>query len=81
VNKHSFISPRFAFRLAKDPFGTLQTIVPIGEGKAATNGESWGDYSGSIIDGDNLLDLWTIQSIANDKGKAESVIIKVPFKK
>ena len=55
--------------------------MSIGEGKGATDGESWGDYSGSIVDGDNLLDLWTIQSIANEKGKAESVIIKIPFKK
>jgi hypothetical protein len=61
--------------------GNLRSIVSIGEGKGATNGESWGDYSGSIVDGDNLLDLWSIQSIANEKGKAESVIIKVPFKK
>ncbi len=81
VNGHSFISPRLAFRKSTDPLGTLRFIVPIGEGKGATDGESWGDYSGSIIDGDNLLDLWTIQSIANEKGKAESIIIKVPFKK
>ena len=81
VNGHSFISPRFAFRKSTDPLSTLRSIVSIGEGKGATDGESWGDYSGSIVDGDNLLDLWTIQSIANEKGKAESIIIKVPFKK
>ena len=81
VNGHSFISPRFAFRKSTDPLSTLRSIVSIGEGKGATDGESWGDYSGSIVDGDNLLDLWTIQSIANEKGKAESVIIKIPFKK
>ena len=81
VNRRSFISPRFAFRKSKDPLGSLRPIVSVGEGKGATDGESWGDYSGSIVDGDNLLDLWTIQSIANEKGKAESVIIKVPFQK
>jgi hypothetical protein len=40
---------------------------------------AWGDYSGSLIDGDNLTDLWTIQSLANEKGRGETVIIKVPF--
>ena len=81
VNKNSFISPRFAFRKAKDPLGTVREIIHAGEGKGFTDGQSWGDYSGSIIDGNNLLDLWTIQSIANLKGKGETVIIKVPFKR
>ena len=82
VNTNSFISPRFAFRKAKDPMGTVREIIHAGEGKGFTDGQSWGDYSGSsIIDGDNLLDLWTIQSIANSKGKGETVIIKVPFKR
>ena len=81
VNGHSFISPRFAYRLKKDKPSTVRKIVSVGEGKGATDGESWGDYSGSIIDGDNLLDLWTIQSITNAKGKGETVIIKVPFKR
>jgi hypothetical protein len=81
VNENSFISPRFAYRLHKDKPGTVRKIVSAGEGKGATDGTSWGDYSGSMIDGDNLLDLWTIQSIANEKGKGETVIVKVPFKK
>lgn len=81
VNGNSFISPRFAFRKAKDAPGTLRPIVSVGEGKGATDGAAWGDYSGSMIDGDNLLDLWTIQSMANEKGKGETVIVKVPFKK
>lgn len=79
ANSNSFISPRFAFRLANDPKGKLRRIVSAGEGKGATDGESWGDYSGSIIDGDNLSDLWTIQSITNSNGKGETVIVKVPF--
>ena len=74
-----FISPRMAFRYAKDPKGELRDIVSLGEGKGPTDGVAWGDYSGSIIDGDNLTDLWTIQSITNDKGKGETVIVKVPF--
>ncbi len=81
VNANSFISPRFAYRTAKDVRGTVGKIVRVAEGEAATDGDSWGDYSGSIIDGDNLLDLWTIQSRANTKGKGESVIVKVPFKR
>jgi hypothetical protein len=80
ANENSFISPRFAFRKGKDTLGKIRKIVSVGEGKGATDGVAWGDYSGSIIDGDNLLDLWTIQSMANIKGKGETVIVKVPFK-
>jgi len=71
VNSNSFISPRFAYRLHKDKRGTTREIVRAGEGKGATDGASWGDYSGSVIDGDNLQDLWTIQSIANEKGRVK----------
>lgn len=81
VNENSFISPRFAYRSAQDAKGTVKEIISIGEGKGATDGTSWGDYSGSIIDGDNLLDMWTIQSITNIAGKGETVIVKVPIKK
>jgi len=79
TNAHMFISPRMAFRYANDPKGSLRDIVSLGEGKGPTDGVSWGDYSGSIIDGDNLTDLWTIQSITNEKGRGETVIVKVPF--
>jgi hypothetical protein len=79
INDQSFVSPRFAFRMAKDKKGTLRPMVRAGEGSGAADGVAWGDYSGSIIDGDNLLDLWTIQSIANEKGKGETVIVKVPM--
>jgi hypothetical protein len=47
-----FISPRLAFRKADDPKGTLRKIVKLGEGKGATNGVAWVDYSGSCVDGD-----------------------------
>jgi hypothetical protein len=76
-----FISPRFAYRRAKDKPGSIRKIISVGEGKGATDGVSWGDYSGSMIDGDNLLDLWTIQSMANQKGRGETVIVKVPFQR
>lgn len=74
-----FISPRFAFRKASDPPGILRPIVSIGEGQGATDGVSWGDYSGSVVDGDNQLDLWTIQSTTDEGGKGDTVIARVPF--
>jgi hypothetical protein len=79
VNSNSFISPRFAYRYSNDKPGTIREIVSAGEGRGAADGVAWGDYSGSMIDGDNLADLWTIQSIANEKGRGETVIVKVPF--
>ncbi len=80
TNKDIFISPRMTFRYATDKLGTTRDIISLGEGKGATDGVTWGDYSGTTIDGDNLLDLWTIQSITNPEGKGETVIVKVPFK-
>jgi hypothetical protein len=76
-----FISPRFAYRSGKDKPGTIREIVALGEGKGPADGVAWGDYSGTIIDGDNLTDMWTIQSIANEKGRGETIIAKVPFGK
>ena len=76
-----FISPRFAFRQNSDPMGTLRATVSIGEGQAATNGVAWGDYSGSVVDGDNGLDLWTIQSVTDGEGKGDTVIARVPFQR
>lgn len=77
----TFISPRFVFRRKGDPPGKMRNITSLGEGQGATDGESWGDYSGSVIDGDNGLDLWTIQSIADNHGKGDTVIAKIPFVK
>tara|TARA_R110002072_G_scaffold2288_8_gene18915 strand:+ start:204 stop:1526 length:1323 start_codon:yes stop_codon:yes gene_type:complete len=81
VNAEMFISPRMAFRKASDPQGTLRDIISLGEGRAATDGTAWGDYSGSVCDGDNHRDLWTIQSIADETGRGDTVIVKVPFPK
>lgn len=72
-----FISPRLAYRRGSDPLGTLRPIIRFGEGKAATEGGAWGDYSGSVVDGDNGSDLWTIQSIADDTGRGDTVIAKL----
>lgn len=75
-----FVSPRFAFRRADDPTGKLRPIISLGEGKAATEGGAWGDYSGSVVDGDNQLDLWTIQSVADESGRGDTVIARLPEK-
>lgn len=80
TNENMFISPRLAFRKGTDPKGTIGKILSLGEGKGATDGVSWGDYSGSTVDGDNMLDLWTIQSITDETGKGDTVIVKVSFK-
>ncbi len=72
-----FISGRCAMRLANDPAGSVRRIQRLGEGVAATEGGAWGDYSGTVIDGDNRFDLWTIQSVANDKGRGSTVIAKI----
>jgi len=78
VNERSFVSPRMVWRRSSDPKGKVRRMVSLGEGKGATEGTAWGDYSGSMIDGDNLMDLWTIQSIANEKGRGETVIARWP---
>jgi hypothetical protein len=74
-----FISPRVAFRKADDPAGQLRDRISLGEGLAATEGGAWGDYSGSVVDGDNDLDLWSVQSIANAKGRGDTVIGRIRF--
>lgn len=73
-----FVSPRFVFRRADDSPNTMRPIVSLGEGKAATKGGAWGDYSGSVVDGDNQLNLWTIQSITDDLGEGDTVIACLP---
>ncbi|MEO1530005.1 MAG: endonuclease/exonuclease/phosphatase family protein, partial [Planctomycetota bacterium] len=75
-----FISPRFAYRRGSDPPGTLRPMISLGEGEAATEGGAWGDYSGSVVDGDNLTDLWTVQSIADSTGRGDTVIARLTEK-
>ncbi|MCP4452956.1 MAG: hypothetical protein GY809_15955 [Planctomycetes bacterium] len=79
TNENMYISPRLAFRLSTDPKGQLRDVIDLGQGQGATDGTSWGDYSGSVVDADNMLDLWTIQSITDAGGKGDTVIVKVPF--
>lgn len=91
VNKHNdvligfqetgpgmFISPRCALHRASDEPGAIGEIIKLGEGQGATDGAAWGDYSGTVVDGDNLTDFWTIQSITDLNGKGDTVIAKVP---
>lgn len=73
-----FISPRCTLHKSGDPAGSTRKIISLGEGKGATDGVAWGDYSGTVIDGDDLTTLWTIQSITDEKGKGDTVIAKIP---
>jgi hypothetical protein len=75
-----FISPRCALHRASDKPGAIGEIIKLGEGQGATTGVAWGDYSGTVVDGDNLTDLWTIQSITDLDGKGDTVIAKIPIK-
>ena len=75
-----FISPRCAFRAAGDAPGTTRGLISLGEGLAATEGGAWGDYSCTTVDGDNGIDLWTIQSMANAKGRGDCRIAKIDVK-
>ena len=72
------ISPRCALRRAGDKPGTLRGIMSLGDGDAPSDGMSWGDYSSTTVDHDNGIDLWTIQSATNAKGKGETRIACVP---
>ena len=80
TGKNMYISPRFTYRKSTDPKGTVREIIRYGVGQHFIHGQAWGDYSGSMIDGDNRLDLWTIQSIPNQQGKGETLIAKLPYR-
>ncbi len=82
VNENTYVSPCFANRKAADAQGALSNVVTIesgkgnyGDGTDKTN--PWGDYSGSIIDGDNKKDFWTVQNIMEVNKKVACRIIKV----
>lgn len=74
-----FISPRMALRMAGDKPGTVRKVLDLGTGQGAADGVAWGDYSGSTIDGDDLTNLWTIQSITDKEGKGDTIIVRAPF--
>ncbi len=73
-NANMYVSPCFAYRKAADTKGTLRPVIMIENGTdnygdGSDKAVPWGDYSGSILDGDNQKDLWTVQNII-EKGKA-----------
>ncbi|OWU65470.1 MAG: hypothetical protein CBB60_004495, partial [Armatimonadetes bacterium Cent15-Ar3] len=74
------ISARAALFKKSDTSWLSPKIFRLAEGIAPTEGGAWGDYSGTVVDGDNLSDFWTIQSYANDKGRGNTIIAKVPPK-
>ena len=55
----------------------MSNVLNLGQGQSATEGGAWGDYSGCVVDGDNMLDLWTVQSIADSGGRGDAVIAKL----
>lgn len=72
----SFVSARYAYRLASDPPGSLRPAVSLQEGTDAAGDGAWGDYSGTSVDGDNLLDIWTLQSFASaDGGRIHHTVV------
>lgn len=73
----TFISARYAYRLASDPRNTLRSVSRIAEGVTFHEGGAWGDYSDSCVDGDNMLDMWTAQTIVNETGKGSTVIARL----
>lgn len=75
----NFISPRCAVHKAGAPAGSVGQILRLGEGKGSTKGGAWGDYSGSVVDADNLADFWTIQSITDENGGGDTVNARIPM--
>lgn len=69
-SSQQYASANYAFRASTDPVNTLGTEVVLKAGAApyyktfsgARN--RWGDYSNTVVDPTNDLDLWTIQEHA-----------------
>ncbi len=65
-----YASANYAFRAASDPPNTLRTDTVLKAGEAPyykTFGggyNRWGDYSNTVVDPVNDLDMWTIQEYA-----------------
>ena len=67
--KDQFASANYSFRRATDPVNTMRadTLFKDGEGpyvRFATGRNRWGDYSNTVVDPNNDLDMWTIQQYA-----------------
>lgn len=83
VNKNTYVNACYAYRNNLEPDNQLSPIFTIKKGQSPINSGRWGDYSGSIIDGDDLRSFWTIQSLAGKDSTGETVItkVKVPWSK
>ena len=73
TNKNMYISTRMAYRLANDPVNETRNVINIEEGNSSYehydmkgNDLSWGDYSSTVVDGDNGIDFWSAQSYSKD---------------
>lgn len=68
-----FVSANYAFRAATDPLNTLRADTILKAGEASyfkTFGGTrnrWGDYSSTVVDPLNDLDLWTLQEYSSSK--------------
>jgi uncharacterized repeat protein (TIGR01451 family) len=66
----TYASAGYSFRTALDPLNTLQaeTVLKAGEDVYVKDFGSgtvrWGDYSNTVVDPSNDLDMWTIQEYA-----------------
>ncbi|WP_145199694.1 hypothetical protein [Planctomycetes bacterium Poly30] len=74
-----FIGTRVAWRRGDDVPGTLRAIGATGEGEGVNRSKTPLDYSACCIDGDNGLDLWTIQGLTDPRHKGHTVVVRVPF--
>jgi hypothetical protein len=65
-----FASANYSFRAATDPIETLRADTVLKEGEAAYvkdfggTRNRWGDYSSTVVDPANEIDLWTLQQYA-----------------
>ncbi len=66
---NQYASGNYAFRAASDPPNTMRSDVVLKSGEAPyvkifSDRNRWGDYSATVVDPVNDLDLWTIQEYA-----------------
>ncbi len=64
-----FASANYSFRVGSDPLNTLRedAVLKAGEGfyyQVNNSANRWGDYSATVVDPTNDLDLWTLQEYA-----------------
>jgi hypothetical protein len=85
TNADMYVSPSFVYRKNTDPNGEMREVITVEKGTdnygdGSEKNVPWGDYSGSILDGDNLTDLWTVQNIMKSKKAVGNRIVKLKMK-